>query len=91
MPTKFAKNIHLKPGALHGWHEDQSRETRHAHLREAAARDGWTEVSRRLNFISNVANRSNNLKLHRIARADQKWAAKHEADRHAIDRALRRE
>lgn len=78
MPTKFAKNVHLQPGALHGWHEDQAAVTRRGHLREAASRDGWAEVSRRLNFIANVANRSNNQKLHRVARIDQKWVAKHE-------------
>lgn len=92
--TKFTMTVRIKPGALHGWHEDQSAETRHRHLAEAARRDGWVEVSRRLNFISNVASRTNNPKLHRIARADQKWAARREANRQepdAIDRLIRQE
>lgn len=72
---KFSRNVHVRAGALGGWHEDQTARERHAHLRVKIREDGAGEVSRRLNFISNVANRNNNQKLHRIAREDQRWVA----------------
>lgn len=70
---KWSRGVEIREGALGGWHEDQSAEVRHAKLRKAIRRDGAGEISRRLNFLSNVANRSNNPKLHRVARVDQGW------------------
>jgi hypothetical protein len=65
----------VRRGALGGWHDDESERTRHGALRRVARRDGAGEVSRRLNFVSNVANRQDNTRLERVAREDQRWVA----------------
>jgi hypothetical protein len=72
---RWSTNVYVKPGALGGWHERETRAERRRALRRVARRDGAGEVSRRLNFISNVANRSDNEELHEVAREDQRWVA----------------
>jgi uncharacterized protein YeaO (DUF488 family) len=82
MVVKWSQGIHVRKGALRGWHEDQSPATRRGHLREAAKAEpkGWTEISRRLTFIANV-NEKQNPRLTRIARDDQKWVARNHLGR----------
>ncbi len=63
----------VQSGALGGWRKDQSAAMRHRELRKVAKRDGAGEVSRRLNFVSNVANRVTNSGLENKARQDQRW------------------
>jgi hypothetical protein len=77
---RWARGINVRPGALSGWHDNEPVRERHRVLTRAANRDGPGEVSRRLNFLSNVANRRDNKRLHRIARADQKWVVTHLKD-----------
>jgi len=73
---RWSARVRVQPGALGGWHERQAVGTRHRELRTVARREGAGEVSRRLNFISNVASRLNNRKLHRVAREDQRWVTR---------------
>lgn len=70
---RWASGVHVREGALGGWHDTESPRARHGALRRVARRDGAGEVSRRLNFLSNVANRSDNRRLERVARTDQRW------------------
>jgi hypothetical protein len=72
---KWSRGVRVRRGALGGWHDDQSASTRHRELRKVARRSGAGETSRRLNFLSNVANRSDNRRLQRVARQDQRWVA----------------
>jgi len=88
MGEKWARKVHLQ-GHLSGWHEDEGERTRHEALNRTVRRDGYATTIRRLDFIANVANRSNNTKLlvafvpdrflsqadrlHRVARSDIKW------------------
>ncbi len=72
---RWASAVTVRRGALGGWHDNEPARTRHGALRRAARRDGAGEVSRRLNFASNVANRSDNRRLRRVARTDQRWVA----------------
>jgi hypothetical protein len=72
---RWSAKVRVKPGALGGWKEHESPAKRRRALRRVARRDGAGEVSRRLNFISNVANRLDNEELHRVAREDQRWVA----------------
>lgn len=65
----------MRTGALGGWNVNQPAVTRHRELRRVARRDGAGEVSRRLNFVSNVANRVTNSGLEHKAREDQRWVA----------------
>jgi hypothetical protein len=73
--SRWAKGITVRRGALSGWHDNEPVRERHRALTRAANRDGAGEVSKRLNFVSNVANRSDNQRLHRIAREDQRWVS----------------
>lgn len=73
---KFSRHVHVKHGALDGWCEHCPARSRHAALRRVAARDGAGTVSRRLNYLANVADRSDNERLHDVARADQRWVAR---------------
>lgn len=75
---RWSRGVRVRRGALGGWHENQSAAERRHHLGEVARRDGWTKVVRRLGFLANVANRHDNGKLHRVARADEEWAEEHE-------------
>lgn len=70
---KWSQHVHVKHGGLDGWCEHCSARSRHAALRRVAERDGAGEVSKRLNFLANVADRRDNQQLHRVARADQRW------------------
>lgn len=80
MGEKWARKVHLQ-GHLSGWHEDEGERTRHEALNRTVRRDGYATTIRRLDFIANVANRSNNTKLHRVARSDIKWLErKHERE-----------
>lgn len=72
---RWSTNVYVKPGALGGWSEHETPRERRRALRRVARKDGAGEVSKRLNFISNVANRSNNERLHDVAREDQRWVA----------------
>jgi len=71
--NRWSSGVRVRTGALGGWQVDQSRETRHRELRKVARRDGPGEVSRRLNFVSNIANRVTNSRLEDVAREDQRW------------------
>lgn len=73
MAEKWSSGIRTQRGGLGGWHESQSAETRHRHLREVARKDGPAEVSRRLNFLANIYDRKTNSELGRVAREDQRW------------------
>jgi len=73
--TRWAKGVRVREGGLGGWQVDQPAATRHRELRKVARRDGAGEVSRRLNFVSNVANRVTNSGLEDKAREDQRWVA----------------
>ncbi|MDE2439005.1 MAG: hypothetical protein KGN01_06495 [Patescibacteria group bacterium] len=66
----------LKEGGLGGWHGDQSKETRRAHLREVAKRDGWHTVYHRLDALSKLNYRVNR-ELSRKARSDANFARSH--------------
>ncbi|HEY1197320.1 MAG TPA: hypothetical protein VGG32_01150 [Thermoplasmata archaeon] len=72
---RWARGVRVRSGALGGWRERAPPSDRRRALRAVARRDGAGEVSRRLNFVSNVASRSNNPNLRRVARADQRWVA----------------
>lgn len=72
---KWSRGVEVRTGALGGWRTSQSAAARHRELRRVARRDGAGEVSRRLNFVSNVANRITNSGLERKAREDQRWVA----------------
>ncbi len=71
--ARWSKGVRVQSGALGGWRTDQSAAMRHRELRKVAKRDGAGEVSRRLNFVSNVANRVTNSWLENKARQDQRW------------------
>lgn len=71
---RWSQHAHVDRGGLPGWCESCSPDSRHAALRAAAARDGKTAVIRRLNFLRNIANRKNNMELHRVAQTDLEWA-----------------
>jgi hypothetical protein len=73
---RWARNVTVRSGALGGWNTEQSTTVRRRELRRVARRDGAGEVSRRLNFLSNVANRINNSGLERKAREDQRWVTR---------------
>jgi len=73
--ARWAKGVRVREGALGGWQTGQSAAMRHRELRKVARRDGAGEVSRRLNFVSNVANRVTNSGLEEKARQDQRWVA----------------
>lgn len=79
---RWASRVQTRTGALGGWHENEPRTIRHERLRRVARSDGAGEVSRRLNFIANVANRSDNYDLHRVAREDQRWVSANLEDGH---------
>jgi hypothetical protein len=72
---KWAKHVHMKRGGLHGWCEHCPARVRHAALRTGAREDGAAVISKRLNYLANVANRENNFRLHEVARTDQRWVA----------------
>lgn len=71
---KWARHVHMKEGALRGWCMKCPAARRHAALRSVARKDGYGVTVRRLNFLSNVANRRNNRMLHSIASRDLRWA-----------------
>lgn len=73
MAERWSRGVRIRPHGLGGWGDHQSPRTRRAELRKVAARDGAGTVSRRLNFLANVANRMDNERLHRVARSDQRW------------------
>jgi len=75
---RWSRHVHARRGGLHGWCEHCSAESRHRALRSAARADGWGTVVRRLNYLANVANRSNNRTLHHVARTDERWAERQE-------------
>jgi hypothetical protein len=70
---KWSSGVYVEKGALGGWHDNQAKKTRHTELRRVARRDGAAEVSRRLNFVSNVSRRMST--AGRVAREDQRWVA----------------
>lgn len=72
---KWSKSVHLK-GDLHGWHERQSAEVRHEHLRTSVRDDGYATTVRRVNFLRNIADREDNRELHRVAGEDVRWLEK---------------
>ncbi len=69
---RWASGVRVRTGALEGWRERAPRSDRRRVLRRVARRDGPGEVSRRLNFLSNV---SGNRQVRQVARADQRWVA----------------
>ena len=83
---KWSKGIRARKGGLNGWNVDQSPATRHRELRQEARRVGAGEVSRRLNYLSNVANRVTNSGLEQKARTDQRWVAANLEDEDRRDR-----
>jgi hypothetical protein len=75
--TKWARHVHVKSGALAGRCEKCPVSKRHSALRQLARKDGYATLVRRLNFLRNVASRTTNVKLERIAGVDLRWAQKH--------------
>jgi hypothetical protein len=73
---KWARHIHLKEGALHGWCEKCPAARRHSALRTTARTDGYAKAVRRLNFLRNVASRKDNKRLSRVAAQDLRWVQK---------------
>jgi len=73
--TKWSQGVYVRAGALGGWHENETRRERHRILRIDAEDHGAGRVSRELNFAANVANRTDNQRLHEVAREDQRWVA----------------
>jgi hypothetical protein len=86
---KWSTGVHVTNGALGGWHDNQPAQTRHRELRQVARRDGAGEVSRRLNFVSNVSRRMS--KAGKVAREDQRWVSSHleEEDRRRRSKPIR--
>ena len=74
---KFSKHVHVARGALHGWCDHCSDRSRHRALNTTVRIDGYATTVRRLNYLSNVANRKNNARLHDVARRDVKWLHGH--------------
>ena len=75
---RWSQGVSVRRGALGGWRERASTRSRHSALRRAARRDGWGEVVRRLTFLANIHNRSNNRGLGEIANRDKRWAERQE-------------
>jgi hypothetical protein len=73
MPDRFSRHVHPKRGGLHGWCEHCGPEARHRALRETVRVDGYATTIRRLNYLHNVANRSNNRELRSRAESDLHW------------------
>lgn len=78
MVDKFSHHVHLRKGGLGDWCEHCSPRVRHAALTVVAKRDGWSEVSLRLNELANVTSPKTNAHGKKVAREDQRWAARHE-------------
>lgn len=72
---RWSTGVRIRKGALGGWHESEPAHERHDRLRRIAREDGAGEVARRLNFLSNVADRHANPELHNVAREDQRWVS----------------
>ena len=70
---KWSKHVHVTQGGLGAWCEPCSSEIRHTALRTMIQADGAETVSKRLNFLANVADRRGNAPLREVARADQEW------------------
>lgn len=75
---KWSKKVRVHKGALsrYGWHEHEGAEERHSALHRSVSAEGYAETIRRLTFIRNVANRSDNRRLHEVAEADEHWLEK---------------
>jgi hypothetical protein len=74
--TKWSRHVHAKEGGLRGWCEKCPAARRRAALRTVVRRDGYATAIRRLNFLRNVANRKDNLRLAAVAGQDLRWAQK---------------
>ena len=76
---KWSSHVgHLEEGGLHGWCASCPPEERHRAIERTVQADGYATAIRRLNFLSNVANRRDNGHLHRVAREDEEWARRWE-------------
>lgn len=75
---QWSSGVRIHPGRLGGWREHASARARHAALRRVARQSGWGEVVRRLTFLANVHNRSNNRELGEVADRDKRWAERQE-------------
>ena len=70
---KWSRHVHVERGGLHGWCEHCPEEKRHEALERSVREDGYATTVRRLNFLRNIANRSDNRRLHEIAGEDLRW------------------
>ena len=78
---KWSKHVgHIEEGGLHGWCASCPPEERHRAIERTVRTDGYATAVRRLNFLSNVANRKDNEHLHRVAHEDLEWAERWEKE-----------
>ena len=83
---KWSKEVELHRGALErlGWQEHESAESRHRALERSIREDGYKTTVDRLLFLQNVANRSDNRGLHRVAEEDlafvRRWEEEHRGE-----------
>ena len=78
--TKWSNHVHVEEGGLHGWCAGCSLEERHRAIERTVKTDGYATAVRRLNFLSNVANRKDNGHLHRVAHEDVEWTERWEKE-----------
>lgn len=74
MKEKWSSSVRLKKEGLHGWHEHDTPEKRHAAVERTIREDGYATAIRRLGFLRNVADRESNGELSRVAEEDERWA-----------------
>jgi hypothetical protein len=70
---KWSRHVHTRQGKLNGWCSDCPAQKRRAALKGVLHREGYGTAVRRINFLRNVANRSDNRKMRHVATTDLNW------------------
>ena len=70
---RWSRHVHVERGGLHGWCERCPERERHEALHRSVRADGYATTVRRLNFLHNIANRSDNSRLREVAGEDERW------------------